>query len=72
MRSVVSVSLPKEMVSELEKVAKQAGRSKSGIIKDALRAYLWEARFMKLRETLKPEAEIKGLLTDEDVFEVVS
>jgi metal-responsive CopG/Arc/MetJ family transcriptional regulator len=72
MKSVVSVSLPDDMAFELEKVANQSGQSKSGIIKEALKIYLWETRFTKLRKTLKPKAKAKGLLTDKDVFKVVS
>lgn len=72
MRAVISVSLPEDMASELEKVAREVGSSKSGLIKEALRAYLWEVRFIKLRKTLGRKAETKGFLTDEDVFKVVS
>ena len=71
MRTVVSVSLPEDLASELDRVAKEVGMSKSSIIKNALKAYLWEIRFMKLREIFRPEAEAQGLLTDEDVFKVV-
>ena len=72
MRSVVSVSLPKGIVSELKKVAKEIGKTQSEIIKESLRAYLWETRFMKLRKTMVKKAEGKGILTDEDVFRVIS
>jgi len=72
MRTVVSVSLPKDMASELRKAAKEGSRSKSGIIKEALREYLWETRFMKLRKIMSRKAELKGILTDEDVFKVIS
>ena len=72
MRSVVSVSLPKDMASKLKKAAKEIGKSQSEIIKDSLRAYLWETRFMKLRKAMVEKAEGKGILTDEDVFKAVS
>lgn len=72
MRAVVSVSLPKDMASKLKRVAKEIGKSQSEIIKDSLRAYLWETRFMKLRKVMVEKAEGKGILTDEDVFKAVS
>lgn len=72
MRAVVSVSLPEEMASELARVAKVAGKAKSELIKDALRAYLWEERFRKLRRTVVPKAKSKGFITDEDVFRAIS
>lgn len=72
MRTVVSISLSEDLASELQKVAKEAGRSKSGVVKEALRAYLWESRFLKLRKKMVSKAETRGLLTDEDVFKAVS
>jgi len=72
MRTVVSVSLSKDIASELKKAAREGSRSKSGIIKEALREYLWETRFIRLRKRMSSKAEAKGILTDEDIFEVVS
>lgn len=72
MRTVISVSLTDDMASELNKAAKQSGLTKSGIIKEALRAYLWEDRFAKLRKAMTAKAAKKGILTDEDVFKAVS
>lgn len=72
MRTVVSISLSEDLASELQKVAKEGGKSKSGVIKEALRAYLWESRFLKLRKKMVNKAETISLLTDEDVFRAVS
>lgn len=72
MRAVVSVSLPEEMASELERAAKKTGRAKSELIKEALRSYLWEERYRKLRKKLVPNAKAGGFVTDEDVFRAVS
>ena len=72
MRVVISVSFPEEMAVELERSAKKSGRSKSELIKEALRAYLWEERFKKIRKTVTVKAKSKGIVTDEDVFERIS
>lgn len=72
MRVVVSVSLPEEMASELERAAKDTGRAKSELIKEALRSYLWEERYRKLRKTLIPKSKARGFVTDEDVFKAIS
>lgn len=72
MRAVISVSFPEEMAKELDRVAKASGRTKSDLIKAALRAYLWEDRFSRLRSGLTRKAKDKGLVTDEDVFKAVS
>jgi hypothetical protein len=60
------------MATDLEKFAKNSRCSKSGVVKEALRAFLWEERFRTLRATLRRTAKSKGLLTDEDVFQVLS
>jgi metal-responsive CopG/Arc/MetJ family transcriptional regulator len=72
MRTVVSVSFPEEMAVELDKVAKASGRTRSEIVKEALRAYLWEERFRALRGRIAPLAKKRGYVTDEDVFKDIS
>jgi len=72
MRTVISVSFPKEMAMELDKLAKESGRTRSEIVKEALRAFLWEERFRKFRSKIRPKAKKRGFITDEDVFKDVS
>ncbi|MBM4136078.1 MAG: ribbon-helix-helix protein, CopG family [Nitrospira sp.] len=72
MRAVVSVSLPEKMASELNKAANATGRAKSEIIKEALRLYLWEERFAKIRKKLGAKAKKIGVITDEDIFKMIS
>ena len=72
MRTVISVSLPEEMASKLNKFAKESGMAKSEIIKESLRAYLWEERFKRLKKNLVRKAKRAGIVTDEDVFKAVS
>ena len=72
MRSVLSISLPKNISSELETLAKSTGRTKSDIVKESVSLYLWEARFRKTQKRLISKAKKKGILTEEDVFRAVS
>ena len=72
MRSVLSVSLPEKMASELDAIARATGRNKSDIVKESLGEYLWEARFRRMKKRLIPKAKAAGLVTDDDVFKVVS
>lgn len=72
MRTVISVSFPKEMAVELDRLAKESGRTRSEIVKEALRAFLWEERFRALRGRIRPKAKKRGLVTDEDVFKDIS
>ncbi|MFW6132134.1 MAG: CopG family ribbon-helix-helix protein [Candidatus Aminicenantaceae bacterium] len=72
MRKVISVSFPEKMASELDKAAKERRKSKSDLIKDALRAYLWEERFKDEKKTISTKAKARGMVVDEDVFKVIS
>ncbi len=72
MRSVLSISLPEKTASELEKFAKSTGRSKSDIAKESINLYLWEAQFRKMQRRLSAKAKKRGVVTEDDVFKVVS
>jgi metal-responsive CopG/Arc/MetJ family transcriptional regulator len=72
MRSVLSVSLPAKMASELDAMARETGRNKSDIVKESLGEFLWEARFRRMKKRLSPEAKASGLVADDDVFKVIS
>jgi len=72
MRSVLSVSLPKKLAADLDRFAKSAARNKSDIVKESVALYLWEARFQNVRRRLGVKGKEAGIVTEEDVFRVVS
>ncbi len=72
MRSVVSISLPDKMASELDAYARNTGRNKSDIIRESLSLYLWETKFSGLKRKLAARAKKKGLVTEGDVFKEIS
>ena len=72
MRSVLSVSLPEKISSELERFAKRTGRSKSDIVKESISLYLWEAQFRKMQKRLSVKAKKRGIVSEDDVFKAVS
>ena len=72
MRSVLSVSLPEKISSELEKFSKRTGRSKSDIVKESISLYLWEAQFRKMQRRFSAKAKRMAIVSEEDVFKVVS
>ena len=72
MRAVLSVSLPEDLVKELDALAKKTGRSKSEIIRESVSLYLWEVRFKELKKRLRPFAKKSGFLTEDDVFKQIS
>ncbi len=72
MRSVLSVSLPDKMAAELDAFAKATGRNKSDIVKESLGVFLWEARFREVKRRLVKKAKAAKIISEEDVFRVIS
>ena len=72
MKSAITVRLDEDLEQLLSGIAKRSGRSRSDIIRDALRRQLALQSFEKLREQIMPFAEARGYLTDEDIFADVS
>ena len=70
--SAVTIRLEPEMQKLLDKVCKQSGRTRSDVLRDALKRQLSLLRFEQLRRQVMPFAEARGYLTDEDVNKAVS
>lgn len=72
MRSVLSVSLPKKLATDLNVLSKETGRNKSDIVKESLAEFLWKNRFRRMKKHLRKKAKVAGFVTDDDVFKAVS
>ncbi|MCH7856468.1 MAG: ribbon-helix-helix protein, CopG family [Gemmatimonadetes bacterium] len=70
--SALTIRLDPELEEQLDRVAKRSGRSRSEVVREALRRQLAVAQFDDLRKRIMPFAEARGYLTDEDVFRDVS
>jgi predicted transcriptional regulator len=70
--STLTVRLDTKIQRELNLLSRQLGRSRSDIVRDAVRRQVALLRFERSRRALLPLAEARGILTDEDVFRLVS
>ena len=70
--SALTIRLDPELEKQLERVARRSGRTRSEVVREALRRQLALAQFEDLRKRMMPFAEAAGYLTDEDVFRDVS
>ncbi len=68
----VTIRLDPKLQRELARLSRQLGRSRGEVIRDALRRQLALVKFEQIRRGLLPLAEAKGIITDEDVFAIVS
>jgi predicted transcriptional regulator len=72
MGDAISVRLDREFQRRLDRVCKRSGKSRSEIVRDALRRQLTLLQFEQARRQLMPFAEARGYLTDEDVYREIS
>ena len=70
--STLTIRLDARQGRQLARAAKLLNRSRSEIVREALRRQLALLRFEQSRAVLVPLAEAQGILTDEDVFRIVS
>lgn len=70
--AALTIRLDPELERRLARVARRTGRSRSEVVRDAVRRQLALAEFADLRRRIMPLAEAQGYLTDEDVFRDVS
>ena len=72
MRETVTISLPRAIRRELDRIAKEEGVSRSDVLGQSLDDFLFVRRFRQLRQRMMAAAQAQGIYTDEDVFTRVS
>lgn len=65
-----NISLPPEMARAAEKAAKEEARTKSELIREALRQYLWGRRWKELRQYGEERARRQGI-REEDIDRII-
>jgi predicted transcriptional regulator len=70
--SSLTIRLDKDLAQMLEKESRQSEKTRSEIVREALRRHLRISHFENLRKSIMPFAEARGFLRDEDVFSKVS
>lgn len=68
----MTIRLDAKLQRELDRLCKQLGRSRSDVVREAVRRQIALLSFERSRRAILPLAEAQGILTDEDVFDIVS
>ena len=68
----ITLRLDDDIKPILDEVCRRSGRTRSDVMREALRRHLAQLRFEQLRRRIMPFAEARGYLSDEDVFNKVS
>ncbi|MDR7536510.1 MAG: ribbon-helix-helix protein, CopG family [Armatimonadota bacterium] len=66
-----TISLPPELVREAERAAKAERRTRSELVREALRFYLEERQWRRLQRKTALQAQALGIRTEEDVNRLV-
>jgi len=61
MSRLLSVSIPDELADEAEELARASGKTKSEVVRDALRRHLQHERFGDLQRYGREQAEARGV-----------
>jgi predicted transcriptional regulator len=72
MKAAVTIRLDEDIERRLDQICQRSGKTRSEVVRDALRRQLSLMQFDQTRERVLPFAEAQGLLTDEDVFRLIS
>ncbi|MDP2481256.1 MAG: ribbon-helix-helix domain-containing protein [Candidatus Palauibacterales bacterium] len=70
--AAVTIRLDPDLEALLDRVCRATGRSRSEVVREALRRQLSLDLLEEARRQLIPFAEARGIYTDEDVFKLVS
>jgi CopG family transcriptional regulator/antitoxin EndoAI len=63
----ITISLPTDLLRETQRVAREEARTRSELIRDALRQYLASRRWQRLRQWGAETAERLGLKSEADL-----
>ncbi len=70
MRETITISIPEDIKRQLDEITAQEGVTRSGIIRESLRDYLFIRQFRSLRQRMM--AKTSQAYTDQDIFDRVS
>jgi hypothetical protein len=72
MTTNIIIRLDANLDKLLTKASRLSGKSRREIAREAIRRHLVVSQFDRLRRRMMPFAEVRGYLTDKDVFRDVS
>lgn len=72
MRQTLTIRIPDDLREELKKISKEESKPMSDLVRESLQRYIAIYKFRRIRNKVLPFAESQGILTDEDVFNLIS
>ena len=72
MNQTITIRIPDEIKKDLDELSKFEHKPVSDLVRESIRRYIAIHKFRQLRNMVLPFAEAQGILTDEDVFNIIS
>ena len=72
MKQTLTIRIPDDLREELKKISREESKPVSDLVRESLRRYVSIRKFRAIRNRILPFAESQGILTDEDVFKLIS
>jgi predicted transcriptional regulator len=72
MNQTLTIRIPDDLRKGLMELSKNENKPLSDIVRESLKRYLAIHRFRQMRNMTLPFAEAQGILSDEDVFRMIS
>lgn len=72
MNQTLTIRIPDDLRKGLQELSRNENRPVSDIVRESLKRYLAIYRFRRLRNMVLPFAEAQGILSDEDIFSLIS
>lgn len=67
----ITISLPPEMAAQVEEIMREEGRTKSELLREALRRYIEEREWKRLLKYAQAKAKEAGTTTEEQVNDLI-
>jgi predicted transcriptional regulator len=72
MNQTLTIRIPDDLRDGLQELSRNENKPVSDIVRESLKRSLAIYRFRRLRNMTLPFAEAQGILSDEDVFSMIS
>jgi len=72
MKQTLTIRIQDDLRKELQELSKAESKSVSDIVRESIQRYVTIRKFKQLRNKILPFAEAQGVLTDDDVFSIIS
>jgi hypothetical protein len=72
MNQTLTIRIPDNIREGLQELSRNENKPVSDIVRESLKRYLAIYRFRRLKNMVLPFAEAQGILSDDDIFTLIS